>query len=541
MTKRFVYLVPAVVLTIVLPAQAAPPSTPTNVDARPSSMTALPITLHWDAVGGATSYNVYRSTSAGAEGTVPFATTTTNSFVDSNVVKGPPPVYFYKVAAVSAGGTSALSAETSTPTPLPVSAGSGNVAGVVQNGRTIYFCRDALLDGFDWFQPLNGWFPQLLGSSGAISPGQLVVDMAYSQIETMSFNNVSVPASGLYTLAFRYAFAPGLFPNVTNRQMGLRVNGAVITTTMRYPRTGSFDVYQESAIQVRLNAGRNAVVLFAVSDHGLSRIDTLAVSPAIASAPAAPTNLVGKAGSNSVQLTWTAGAGATSYNVYRGTVSDGEALSPIGMVGGGTPTLTFVDNGVANGTKYFYNVAGLNSVGISPSSNEISIVPTGTTTTPPPAPAPAPTTSGPVSIACGNGAVGAFIADAFFSGGAVSSGTTGIVDTSTATSPAPMAVYQHGRKSPSTYTIPNLSPGSTHTVRLHFAEYFRTAAGQRQFHVTINGAQVLTNFDIFAAAGGSFRANVQSFTATANASGQIVIAFTNGAADMPLVSGIEIK
>jgi hypothetical protein len=34
---------------------------------------------------------------------------------------------------------------------------------------------------------------------------------------------------------------------------------------------------------------------------------------------------------------------------------------------------------------------------------------------------------------------------------------------------------------------------------------------------------------------------VEQFTATANSSGQIVIAFTNGTADQPLLMGIEIR
>jgi hypothetical protein len=66
-----------------------------------------------------------------------------------------------------------------------------------------------------------------------------------------------VPTSGLYSVSWRYAFQGGLFPGVNNRQMGLKVNGVVITTTQSFPITGSFDVYQLSTLQVRLNAGVN--------------------------------------------------------------------------------------------------------------------------------------------------------------------------------------------------------------------------------------------------------------------------------------------
>ncbi len=89
------------------------------------------------------------------------------------------------------------------------------------------------------------------------------------------------------------------------------------------------------------------------------------------------------------------------------------------------------------------------------------------------------------------------------------------------------------------YTIPGFTAGSSHTVRLHFAETFWTATSQRVFNVSINGTQVLTNFDIFAAAGAMNKAVIEQFTATANASGQIDLVFTT-VTDKALVSGIEV-
>jgi beta-galactosidase len=50
---------------------------------------------------------------------------------------------------------------------------------------------------------------------------------------------------------------------------------------------------------------------------------------------------------------------------------------------------------------------------------------------------------------------------------------------------------------------------------------------------------VLANFDIVKASGGENIANIQQFTATANASGQIVITFTS-VTNNALISGIEI-
>jgi fibronectin type 3 domain-containing protein len=49
-------------------------------------------------------------------------------------------------------------------------------------------------------------------------------------------------------------------------------------------------------------------------------------------------------------------------------------------------------------------------------------------------------------------------------------------------------------------------PNGSYTVRLHFAELNKTAAGQRVFDVQVEGATVLASFDVFAAAGGIDRA-----------------------------------
>jgi beta-mannosidase len=113
--------------------------------------------------------------------------------------------------------------------------------------------------------------------------------------------------------------------------------------------------------------------------------------------------------------------------------------------------------------------------------------------------------------------------------------TTATINTNSANA-APESVYQSERYGTSfAYTIPASGPN---IVRLHFAEV-KFGPGGREFNVTINGLQVLTNFDI-AATGGESNAVVENFIAPANASSNVVIAFTTGAADLPKVCGIEI-
>ena len=169
----------------------------------------------------------------------------------------------------------------------------------------------------------------------------------------------------------------------------------------------------------------------------------------------------------------------------------------------------------------------VNSTGTSAASNEASATPT------------ASTGSGGVSINCGGAAASPFVADVDFTGGATASVTTAI-DTSALTGTVPpQAVLQSNRYGTFTYTVPGLTAGSSYPVTLYFAETYWTAAGKRVFNVAINGSQVLSNFDVFQAAGGAARAIVRTFTATADSSGKITIAFAN-VVDNAKVSGITI-
>ena len=79
----------------------------------------------------------------------------------------------------------------------------------------------------------------------------------------------------------------------------------------------------------------------------------------VATAPAAPTNLVATPGNATVTLTWSASAGATNYQVYRGAT--------LIATQAGT---SYVDSGRTNGTAYTYTVVAfrLNSPASAASS-----------------------------------------------------------------------------------------------------------------------------------------------------------------------------
>ena len=236
--------------------------------------------------------------------------------------------------------------------------------------------------------------------------------------------------------------------------------------------------------------------------------------------PAIPTGLNATPGAGQIALNWDAVDGAANYIVWRSPNSGG-SYSAIG-----TPAANnYVDSGLASCSTYYYQVSATNAYGVSSNSTEVAA------------------TLGPYYLAVNSGgsAAGNFVADTpYVSGGTVAAPTGSSIDTSAVTNPAPQTVYQTERYGTFTNTFSGLMIGTTYKVRLHFAEYYWNAANKRKFNVSINGTQVLTNYDIFVAAGGQNKGIVDEYMVTPNGSGQIVISYAVGTVDQPKASGIEV-
>jgi len=110
-------------------------------------------------------------------------------------------------------------------------------------------------------------------------------------------------------------------------------------------------------------------VVSATNSNGSSGNSNEASATPTVAVPAAPTSLTATPGNAQVSLTWTASAGATSYNVKRSTTSGSEATisSPTGT--------SYTDSTVTNGTKYYYVVTAVNTAGESANSTEVSATP----------------------------------------------------------------------------------------------------------------------------------------------------------------------
>jgi hypothetical protein len=98
-------------------------------------------------------------------------------------------------------------------------------------------------------------------------------------------------------------------------------------------------------------------------------------------------------------------------------------------------------------------------------------------------------------------------------------------------------LYQTSRYE-KTFQYQFIAPTGNYDVTLKFAEPYFSSAGNRVFNVAINGTAVLTNFDLFAQAGGQNRALDRTFTVAA-ANGAVTISFT-GVVENATVSGIQI-
>jgi hypothetical protein len=136
---------------------------------------------------------------------------------------------------------------------------------------------------------------------------------------------------------------------------------------------------------------------------------------------------------------------------------------------------------------------------------------------PPPPPPPPPVTvrvnaGGPAYTDTGGNA---WSADCCNSGGNIATTTAATSGTSDPT------LYKDERwyTGSFTYTFTGLT-GGTYKVTLKFAEIAYLGPGKRQFNVTINGTQVLTNFDVASLVGFN-KALDKTFTATVASNGQL--------------------
>ncbi|GGA40037.1 beta-1,3-glucanase family protein [Dyella nitratireducens] len=502
----------------------AAPSAPGTLVANANSSAQVSLTWGTSTAGSActVSYNVYRGTAAGftPSSANQIATTAGTTYSDTSVAAAA--TYYYLVEAGDAAGASAASNTATATTPVSTcttNCSSPDAIAISAGGPGAgNFAAD---------EDFNGGTAS--GSNATININGVTNPAPQSVYQHQRFGNFTYTLPGLTagtSYVVRLHFDEFYWTQAGQRVFNVSINGTQVLTNFDVlAAAGGQDIAIVEQFSATANAQGQIVIQFAtVKDN--ADVSGIEVENATATntPPNAPSNLSATVASSSqINLSWTASqTSGVTYSVFRNGTAVAQNLT----------TSSYSDSGLTSSTTYSYTVVAVDSVGTSMSSN------TATATT-----FDVDCVSGcgsdVLAISAGGAASGDYAADEYFNGGAAS-GTGSTINTAGVTNPAPQSVYQHQRVGNNfTYTLPGLTAGASYMVRLHFAEFYWTKAGQRVFNVSINGTQVLSNFDIVATAGGQDMAIVEPFTATANTQGQIVLQFTTDT-DNAEINGIEV-
>ncbi len=365
-------------INTVVHAGEATPTTPTGVRAAPANSQVI---ISWNAIAGASSYNVKRSnTSGGPYQTVgaPFS----NTYTDSGLTNGT--IYYYVVSAVNAAIQTANSSQVSARPGVGVTffadanygggasqlftAGSYTLAQLqtagapndtttscrIPTGWTVAIYQDDNFGGAVW--NLNSDTPNFALRSGLndnMSSCRIIAGTVPSPPSGFSLS----ASNAQINLSWNAVSGAGTYDvlrSLTN-QGPYQWIGA--TTATQYTDTGL------------MNGTNYYYVLSTYGTNGQSA-NSLQLNGVPLAPPEAPTNFSAIAGDAQVQLSWDASPGASSYRVQRSPDS-GSGFTNLIVV----TSTNFLDANLTNGTAYFYVVSAINGGGESPVSLEAMATP----------------------------------------------------------------------------------------------------------------------------------------------------------------------
>ena len=362
---------------------ASTPIAPAGLSATPGN---LSISLNWSAVYGATSYSVYRSTTSLGEGSTPFLTGVMQPlYVNTGLTSGTP--YYYTVTAVNSAGESVQSTEvTATPAPPPsaptgltINAGTWNTSltwtatsgaasyyiyrGTSAGGEdTVPYDSSSVAGYTDEFVDDGTTYYYFVTAVSAIGEGAASSEVSATPLDSPDFVSVTASSSSEIDLSW------GAVAGAVTYLMEASPNGFGSWVGLA---TQSGTTYAHTGLTVGTEYYYRVTALATNSQSDPSNTGTATTTGSVG-APSVPSGLSVAAGNNGVNLSWTPAYGVTSYKLYRSTTTGGEGTTPIASSIAHPP---YTDNGLTDGTTYYYTIAAVNGAGTSAPSTEVSATP----------------------------------------------------------------------------------------------------------------------------------------------------------------------
>jgi len=393
---------------MVMGAVNQPPFTPTSLVATGSNAV---VSLSWNGSAGADSYLVKRSTTSGSGYVTIASGLTATSYLDTGIVNGT--TYYYVVAATNVNGVSSNSIEASaTPAEMfgwwkfdatsgttAADSGYGGNPGTLQSGAT--WVAGAISNAVHLDGTANGY---------ANLPSGLVSALNDFTISTW----VKVDANAPWARVFDFGSGTGTYMFLAPASGGASVRYAITTGSsggeqqlnragnlstgvwhhLAVTLSGSTGVLYVDGVPANTNLGMTltpsglgsttqnyigksqwsdpdltgSVDDFRIYSRALNATEVAALANPV---PPAPAGLAAVAGNAQVALNWSAASTATGYKIKR-SLTNGSGYVNIVT----NASLTFTNNGLANGTLYYFVVSATNSFGESTNSAPVSARPT---------------------------------------------------------------------------------------------------------------------------------------------------------------------
>ena len=334
--------------------------------------------LTWNAVYGATSYRIYRSTSKGS-GYSLLGTTTATSYTNTGAKAGT--TYYYRVKACNDAGLSPysniVSGQVKTVTPKPAapvvkignSASSGKpmLTWNAVSGATSYKVYRATSQ--------KGTY-SLLGTVTATSytnTGAKAGTTYYYKVKAVNsagesaFSNVVSGKTTVTTLTMGHSATSGK-PQLTWKAVSGAASYRVYRATTK---NGAYTVINTTKALTYTNVGAALGTTYYYKVEALNASGKSMGFSAVVEGKVAPVLAVGYSSvSGKPQLTWKAVPGATEYQVYRSTQQNSR-YSKINT----TTSTSYVNTGAKAGTTYYYRIVAVKGTAVSDFSNIVSARP----------------------------------------------------------------------------------------------------------------------------------------------------------------------